>query len=176
MTIQIGDKLVWRQIEHTIPDGGPLLEAWPEGKKPKFRSMSTACWRGFIATWIIDDENWLRVASVKAGSLIEAAPDGGVVMTTGSEEVLQRLFPGSSGPVTAKWFSGELLTGLGESETLAGFYLVVYAHYRIFYVQAGKVIRIDDHDRDWWYQQHPDIHPDRMRRLFSELDGEGPSS
>lgn len=44
MTTQIGDRLLWRGTEHTIPDGGPLLEAWPEHKRPKFKPVDPEFW------------------------------------------------------------------------------------------------------------------------------------
>ena len=166
MTTQIGDRLLWRGVEHTIESGSPLLDAWPEDKRPTFRSFSSACWRGFIATWVVDDENWLRVASVRTGSLMQRLPGGGITLTKGSEEALHKLFPGHDGPVTASWFSGELLTGYGESESLIGLYTVVYAYYRIFHVDRGRVVQIDDRDRNWWYERHPDMHPDHLRALW----------
>ena len=180
-----------------MPEGGPLLEAWPVRARPEFETMSTACRRGFIATWLVDDDGWLRVTSVRTGvemrtvpgpaepKLSKAAakklredqkrriieslppeerPSGEVIdqmlewlgnlggskkrMVMGANERLYDLFPGRDGPVAATWFTGVLETGHGKPIRRRP-YQVVYPHYRIFHVEAGKVIRIDDHDSTW---------------------------
>lgn len=204
MTAQIGDTLLWKGVKHTLPAGGPLLEAWPKKNRPKFEALSTACWRGFIASWLVDDDGWLRVTSVKTGSEIrtipqpqEAKPSKAAVrrlreeqrrrivesfppkdrpsedvidqmtvlfgnpgkaqkfkMVIGADERLYELFPGHEGPVTVTWFTGALETGHGKDvERRPDLYEVLYPHYRIFHVEAGKVVRIEDHDKGWWIKR-----------------------
>ena len=197
MTMQMGDTLLWQGLEHALRGGGPLLGAWPEKDRPEFEAMSTACWRGFIATWLVDEQGWLRVASVRTGTemqeipqpeeprlsdavvmkpreeqrrkIIESFPSGerpseevinqlleffGKLgkakkkLVMGASERLYDLFPGCDGPVAATWFTGVLETGHGKPVRRRP-YQVVYPHYRIFHVEAGKVIRIDDHDSTW---------------------------
>lgn len=200
MTMQIGDALLWRGVKHVLPHGGPLMEAWPEKDRPEFEAMSTACWRGFIATWLVDDEGWLRISSVRTGAemraipqpeefkpseatvrkfredqrrrIVESLPPGErpsreVIdqmlelfgnpgrpqkfrMVMGSDERLYELFQGHEGPVTATWYTGALETGHGKDvQRRPGSYMVIYPHYRIFHVEAGKVVRIEDHDSNW---------------------------
>jgi hypothetical protein len=151
MTMQFGDTLLWRGVQHHLRDGGPLLEAWQEKDRPKFEPMSTACWRGFMASWVVDDDGWLRVASVRTGDMLRKRPDGGLELTRGSDESLFILFPGHDGPVAATWFTGALETGYGEGMLgQPDQYDIVYPHYRIFHVEAGKVVQIEDHDRSSW--------------------------
>lgn len=151
--MQICDTLLYRGIEHTLVyGGGPLLEAWPENERPELEPMGTACWRGFIATWSIDGEGWLRVTSVKTGQMFELAPDGGIRFTR--DQSLYRLFAGHDAPVTATWFTGELVTGYGKEEHEIGTYDTTYEHYRIFHVEAGRVVRVEEHDSGWWEKRH----------------------
>lgn len=214
MTIQRPDTLIWNDFEHLIPNGGPLLNAWPEENRPKFKSLSTACWRGFFATWIVDSAGWLRVASVRTGVTVTPIHDDikekpkalsksereqlqkhlakqhhttlevagqliaffertgkaeKISISRGVTERLFDLFPGCDGPVSAIWYSGELLTCYGEEVEHPMPYVVVYPHYRIFHVDQGKVHKIDDHNAEWWYSQNPDV--DRSGKRIERFRG-----
>ena len=76
---------------------------------------------------------------------------------TEGRERLYELFPGHEAPVAAAWYSGQLLTGHGDNIEHPMPYVLVYPHYRIFHGEHGRVLKIEDHGADWWYEQHPEL-------------------
>lgn len=155
MTIQQPDRLIYRNEEHYIPGGGPLLSAWSERDAPEFEAFSSACWRGFAATWLIED-GWLKVASVLTGPLhLEDIGNGRKQICY--TEALQILFPNQGPPITARWFTGEIVAGYGQDIERPLPYLVLYPHYRVFRVEGGKVRGVADQTAEWWLAKYPDL-------------------
>ena len=245
MTLQISDTVVWRGEEQTHVSGNLIQGAWPEGQEPKFHGTCSANWKGYRATWLVDDVGWLRLASItgelecdvvknesieriheKTAAIVEkkalkpqddidyeqSTPDAQQLildnlklyreakeswnenikpgelafkdlkakiqkswldtykalkppMDIPSElverlsnslfgspmEQLYRLCPGHDGPVVATWFNGELITGYGDIVKWG--YSPVYQHYVVFQVEQGKVVKIEEHDSNWWSQR-----------------------
>lgn len=172
--MQISDTVVWRS-EKLIHVSGDLFQgAWSEGHEPKFQEGSSANWRGYLATWLIDDEGWLRLSSITGNiegdeapgerderhiKILERASSEGTLLekdslelfSSGSTQQLYRLFPGHDGPVITTWFTGELITGYGDLVKWG--YSPVYQHYAAFQVEQGKVVKIEEHDSKWWSQR-----------------------
>jgi hypothetical protein len=70
-------------------------------RRPPFRAPTTACWRGYIGTWAIENS---RLYLIKLeGNLCN-----------GTRANLRTVFPDASGPVFADWFTGELRIPVGE--------------------------------------------------------------
>ena len=66
-----------------------------------FRATNSACWRGYIGTWeVIDDRLYL------------AAIEGN--LESGEMANLETIFPNTTGPVFAHWYSGVLRIPQGE--------------------------------------------------------------
>lgn len=70
-------------------------------RRPPFRAPTTACHRGYVGTWAIENSRLYLVAL--RGNLRD-----------GSCVTLQTVFPESSGPVFAEWFTGELTIPVRE--------------------------------------------------------------
>ena len=69
--MQIPDYSVWREVEHILIAGALGLKAvFPDVVIPKLERMCSACWRGYIETWLIDDKDWLRLARINYGNYI----------------------------------------------------------------------------------------------------------
>ncbi len=105
-TAQIGEFLEYngKQVEiYSTP-----LESYLEGKedRPDFPASSTACWRGYVGLWRIEDSKLLLV------SLHDEDWDKNPPL--GKEFPLSKVFPESKNPIEATWFSGVLRIPEGE--------------------------------------------------------------
>ena len=100
-TTQICDRIIYDSNEYSGDyDEFPLEDYWSdEHPKPKLLSMgSTACWRGYIATWEVRNESlFLKSLSKEALLNDDETPIP-----------LQSVFPDGNGPILADWFSGVL--------------------------------------------------------------------
>lgn len=150
MTIQISDSMIWKNVEHSIITGIDLLEAFPDVSFPKFEFMSTNCWRGYIATWIIDDEGGLRLARIGCGIHEEVLDDDTVEVEMGAIDQLYKIFPSHDSPVAGLGFTGDVTVGYGDDIQSYGMYARSYPNYRVFSFEAGRIKKIEEHDRDWW--------------------------
>lgn len=98
MTAQAGDTLIFEGESYTIASE-PLYD-YLEQKGIEFISMSTACWRGYLATWEIKkDKLFLTELEAYVGNY--------------SKVELSYLFPGKK-EVFAEWFSGEIIVQHGK--------------------------------------------------------------
>lgn len=104
MTAQIREKLSYNgKIYHLAAE--PLYP-YLEEHKIKFVSSSTACWRGYVGNWIIEND-YLYLVELKAYIKSENSSLGG------KEVGLGYLFPGQD-KVLADWFSGVIRIPHGE--------------------------------------------------------------
>lgn len=168
-TAQCGDILIWGKDTFSL-FADPLVKR--EDIK-RFRKdldklgvtiESTACWRGYIATWGIEgDELYLlRVQGEREGSLVDAD--------------LNVLFPGEviNGKVKADWFSGSLYLPLGEClYYVHDEYASIYEKEIELVMKEGRVVERVDYDnsrthrseytKDWKVLQ---------RWIYSNIDWE----
>jgi hypothetical protein len=81
----------------------PLESLFPAGSPKVFveRPSSTACWRGYVGTWKIENDELYLVA------LQEGHPRTGAIP-------LHKVNPQWKSPVKATWFSGTLRIGRGK--------------------------------------------------------------
>ena len=156
MTMQIPDVLFWGGVEHTLVGGSlDFKKEFSEVIFPKFERISSACWRGYIATWMIDDNDWLRIARVDYFADIDDDGD--------SANQLYNLLPNDS-PVAVLGFSGEVTAGYGEVSRF-GMYARSYSNYRVFNFVDGKLANYEEHDRVWWEKDHEAYElPDFLRK------------
>jgi len=127
MTAQTPDILIFEGREVTLLSN-PLEALWDETHpRPQFVPTSTALWRGYVATWALENG---RLLLLKVDGLVSADARGELVpgsqdfmqesiglnpySTTAGPASLQLLFPGTGGPILATWFSGELRIPEGE--------------------------------------------------------------
>jgi len=108
-TEQICDRLMYDGNEYFgYYDEFPLEDYWSdEHQKPECLSMgSTACWRGYIATWEVQNGSLFLKSLVR-----EALPNEDETSIP-----LTNVFPDANGPVPADWFSGVLKYYRGEKD------------------------------------------------------------
>lgn len=109
----------------------PLESYYQNGAtRPHFESPNTANWRGYIATWEIDNGVlYLRD--------IEAWIDG-------SKVGMNKVFPGQVGRIEAKWFTGKLRVPQGERLQYVHMgYGSIYEKDLIITIEAGKVVKVE---------------------------------
>jgi hypothetical protein len=104
-----------------------LLEPYygPENPRPKFRAPNTATWRGYIATWEID-QGVLYLKTIRA-------------WTDHGEVGLPALFPGHKSPLPATWFTGKLKIPHGKMLKPAVPH-PIYGKYLMITVEKGRVV------------------------------------
>jgi hypothetical protein len=124
-TTQFSDILYLNGQKHSL-DSLPLEQYYhPGNPRPKFRAPNTATWRGYIATWEIEQ----GVLYLKA---ILAWTDQG-------EVGLEALCPGKKGPVAATWFTGKLRVPQGKILKPAVPH-PIYAKYLMITVEKGRLV------------------------------------
>jgi hypothetical protein len=123
-TTQISD-IIYLNGEKQSLDSLPLEQYYcPANLRPQFRAPNTATWRGYVATWEIDQ----GVLYLKA---IRAWTDQGEVR-------LEDLFPGQKAPVAATWFTGQLNVPQGKIIKPAA-PRPLYEKYLMIKVEKGRV-------------------------------------
>lgn len=104
--------------------------------KYKPNGTCSALWRGYRATW-----------EVKAGELYLIKIDLDACSSKPREMPLTSLFPGTTGPVKAIWYTGSLTVPLGRIvEYVHMGYGSRYEGYLYLQVENGKVIRTTQTD------------------------------
>jgi hypothetical protein len=101
MTAQIAEKLLY-QGEQVAMCTNPLSDYFAMGGfNPRFESMSTALWRGYVGGWeIVDDRLYL------------VSLDG--TLEDGTDATLETVFPGFPDRVFAHWYSGTVRIPQGK--------------------------------------------------------------
>ena len=98
MTAQMCDKINVENQEYLLYSE-PLESFWNEFKpKPDFEPPHTACWRGYITSWKVEDSKLFLTG----------------IETENENLELEKVFPGKNTPLFADWFSGELRVPKGE--------------------------------------------------------------
>ncbi len=96
-----------------------------------FPFHSTACWRGYIATWKIEDKQLylVKLKDCSPPSEAQGIPLSGV-------------FPGRKGPIKADWYSGTLRIPQGKQLLYVHMgYGSVYEKELFLTIESGKVVR-----------------------------------
>ena len=99
MTVQINEVLIYNGEEYIL-ESKPLTP-YLEKHNFIFGATNSACWRGYIGHWLIEDE-CLYLTNFSAHLAIN-----GNSRWAGEEVGMDYLFPGQN-KVLAEWFSGEL--------------------------------------------------------------------
>ncbi|RYG14341.1 MAG: hypothetical protein EON92_02440 [Burkholderiales bacterium] len=105
-----------------------------EWKRPEEAVISSANWRGYIATWEIkEDKLFLKDATI----LVSDPKDKDEYV---SKSITEDLYPGAS-EVFADWYTGALIVPDGKMTRYVHMgYGSSFDHYQVFRVQAGKVV------------------------------------
>ena len=149
MTAQTPDILIYEGREVALLSN-PLEAFWDEAHpRPRFVPERSALWRGYVATWTLENDRLLlskvegHMCVDESGEIVIGHRDFmqesiglGPNSTTTLPASLQLLFPGMGSPILATWFTGELRIPEGEC--------VHYVHmgYGSVY-EAELLLRID---------------------------------
>ncbi len=164
MTTQISDYLLWHKQIHRVEAGLSLKEAFPDVVFPKFDFISTACWRGYIATWEIDREGRLTISYLSFDVDNEDITQG-YANKISEGNPIEEIFPNAKLPVMVNHYSGEIMAGYGQDIRSFGMYARSYPHYRVFHFTDGLLKQVDEHDRAWWEKDRvPYELPDFLRK------------
>ncbi len=131
-TAQIGDRLLYKN--ETVWIFSNPLESYFSEKNPRpnhlFTFQCTACWRGYVATWKIED-GYLYLAKVVEGTCGADA----------REIPMSEIFPQQTAPVKALWFTGTLRVPQGEPLRYVHMgYGSVYEKELMISIKEGKVL------------------------------------
>lgn len=149
MTAQVPDAIKYEGQLFSLLDN-PLEEFFgPDRSRPPFVPEHTANWRGYIATWAVEDH--LLLLESLQGQVCIRQPDGSGQRSSwcqvghqGSCDVRRidesYLFPEAIGAIPATWFSGELTIPTGEmTQYVHAGYASQYESYIILHVEHGHV-------------------------------------
>lgn len=151
--MQTPNLLIWKNVQHSILAGLSFERAFSDTPLPKFEFMSTNCWRGYIETWIVDDDGWLKLLKIGSGIQENILDNGYVDLEIGAVNQLDTIFQNYDGPITALGFTGDVTTGYSDVQS-HGMYAVSYLNYRVSHFKGGKLTHYDEHDRAWWEKDH----------------------
>ena len=155
-TAQAGDILIWGKDTSRLFSNPLELRNDIDSIRVRLQEMgatwaSTACWRGYVATWEIVD-NELYLVNIKSGSRDAVGID------------LEKLLPGEiiNGKVRASWVTDTLIVPRGECiHYVHSGYQSVYEKESEIIVQAGKVVNRVDWDNYWackpGYWKNPEL-------------------
>jgi len=132
-TAQMADHLIYKG--ETLPIFTNPLESFFSDKNPRpsntFHFLCTACWRGYIATWKIED-NKLYLIKIVEGTCSSDAPEIDV----------SKIFKGKKLPVEAYWYSGILRIPRGKMLSYVHMgYGSVYEKELILTIENGKLVK-----------------------------------
>jgi hypothetical protein len=109
MAAQIGDKILYNGHKYSLATE-PLSPYLYTNKIEKlFPEISSACYRGYCATWKIENKNIYLLNVESPCSLKRESPD----KTEESMSAMDKLFPGQT-EVFAYWVDGKLKIQSGE--------------------------------------------------------------
>ena len=126
MTAQVSEKLIYKGESLSLCSNP--LSPFLEQSNFQFRISSTACWRGYIGSWEIENGR-LYLKSI-LGNLKNGQPIN-----------IETLFPGYSNGVFAHWYSGELRCPRGKLiNYIHGGYASQYEEDMFILIERGCVI------------------------------------
>lgn len=149
--MQTPDMLIWKDESHYIVSSLDPAAIFPQVAKTKFQILETSCWRGYEATWMIGEDNYLRIKHIKCE--IEGMPNKNASHYLFEPvDQIYTIFPTHDSPVAALSYTGEFTVGSGECRRERP-YFVSYPIYHVFNISEGKVTHVEEHDRDWWLKE-----------------------
>ena len=137
MTAQFREILNMNDKEYALscePLEPYLNNRYPDEGSP-FAYTSTACWRGYVGEWKIDNSKLYLV------SMSETYGYDHDKETYYSINWREELFDGDQGDIKAYWFTGDLVIPIGEMlEYVHMGYESIFEEELIIHVQEGEVV------------------------------------
>ena len=125
MTAQVSEKIIIDDEEYILLS--EPLESYLKKRELKFDVPHTACWRGYVGTWELQDKELYLI--------------GFYGKVKGEEVDLNFLFPDTSF-VKADWFTGLLRIPIGDMiQYVHGDFDSVYSDEMYIEMEHGKVVK-----------------------------------
>ncbi|MDR1791849.1 MAG: hypothetical protein LBR36_00175 [Bacteroidales bacterium] len=163
MTAQIKERLFFNGKEYGMATE-PLHDYLEQNKNIFIPDADcTACWRGYIGTWTIKEDNKLYLTKLHLFGEKDGVDFEGVHAFTVSrglsrtveqrKTLMDRLFPNQN-EVFAEWFSGEIRVPYGKMlDYVHGGYLSLYEKDMILFFVKGVLIGQCEVDNNKTYQK-----------------------
>lgn len=140
MTVQSTEGLKYGK-QNLVMQSEPL-EAYFKlvGHRPQFGFMATNNWRGYIGDWeITDTKLYLR----RLSQMGLRKTDAGVLPCLEPNSVsVADIFPGTTGPIFADWYTGELRCPMGQVVAYhRGPFGALYERYLVLSVERGVIVQ-----------------------------------
>jgi hypothetical protein len=156
MTAQVPETLLIDGEKHALFTE-PLEAYFKElGSRPDFQAPHTACWRGYVGQWELND-NKLYLRRLSGG------------LTDGKTVTLKSIFPKGPYPVFARWFTGVLIVPQGEMlEYIHMGYASIYEDELRLKIKRGVLVSKSRRNANpiGWLNPRLDI---LKRKLFSDF-------
>lgn len=139
MTAQDPDRIRYRQRVYDL-FSEPLEDYFTElhPKPESFAGLCSACWRGYMARWSIR-KGKLYLDRIQPDLDCNAREDES--RDDAYRRYLAEIFPNSTAPVFADWFSGELVLVTGKVVEYVHLpYATAYEKEIVIQIQEGKLI------------------------------------
>ena len=174
MTAQTPDRIQFQPRGATHPLCENPLDQFLRArglKQARGGSWSSANWRGYVATWLLQKDG-LWLTSVSSNGLIvdrrQSEADAEVAgALDGRPFSVDGLFPDDTrpadAPVFADWYSGELRIPEGEMiQYVHGGYGTTYERDRLILIERGRFVR------SWVRKNDPPPSPEEQLQAFKE--------
>ena len=122
-----------------------------DGTYPYLVEISTACWRGYIGTWKIEnDQLFLQDISNQKEEELNIDQDGTILLMVKVNENEYKFikdwrkvfFNNQQGDIKASWFTGRLIVEMGKMiEYVHMYYGSQYEKYMIIDIKNGDVVK-----------------------------------
>ena len=162
MTVQISEVLIYNGEEYLL-ESVPL-SPYLEKHNFIFGATNSACWRGYIGHWLIED-GCLYLTNFSAHLAIN-----GNSRWAGEEVGMDYLFPGQN-KVFAEWFSGELHIPHGRMIPCAHEWKDYYHENElIIEIVNGKYVSSREIDITQFYDEKKEVEKTNVDSLFGYID------
>ena len=157
MTAQAREKLIYNGQEYHLAT--EPLNPYLEKNKIKFVAPSTACWRGYYGSWLIESDK-LYLTDLTAYAKTQTNER---TLFDGVEVGLEYLFPNQN-KVFAEWYSGTLRIPYGKMIYYQhSGYDSIYEKEILLKIESGKLIYSDEIDNTH------SINPKRLKTILECL-------
>ena len=161
MTVQINEVLIYNGEEYIL-ESKPLTP-YLEKHNFIFGATNSACWRGYIGHWLIEDE-CLYLTNFSAHLAIN-----GNSRWAGEEVGMDYLFPGQN-KVLAEWFSGELHIPHGRIIPCVHGQKEYYEKELIIEFVNGKYVSSHEINNTLFYDEKKEVERTNVDSLFAYID------
>ena len=166
-TAQMPDFLIYEGDTLSI-FSNPLEANYTEESRPEnfFRGShcgSTACWRGYIAFWTIEDDI-LYLTHIKSCCYWEDGVEADLTELFGEKYQNEK--------VKADWFTGEIIAPQGEMIQYQHMgYGSIYEFEKAFVIENGQLTNIKEYDnREYRYSEYQTNVTLQREFIFSNID------